>query len=44
MVEKLGVLNAERDPDDIYEQVTQIVEEVRQDLYDELSAANRSSR
>ena len=41
VVDQLGKLNADRDPDEIYEEVTKVVEEVRQELYDELSTTDR---
>jgi prevent-host-death family protein len=43
IVDKLRAQNAHRDPDEIYEEVTKIVEEVRQELYDEWQASGRSS-
>jgi PHD/YefM family antitoxin component YafN of YafNO toxin-antitoxin module len=44
VIDQLGKLNADRDPDDIYEEVTKVVEEVRQESYDEWRASTRGPR
>ncbi|HET9234820.1 MAG TPA: hypothetical protein VFP10_11825 [Candidatus Eisenbacteria bacterium] len=33
-VERIGARNADRDPDEIYREVTEVVEEVRQERYE----------
>jgi PHD/YefM family antitoxin component YafN of YafNO toxin-antitoxin module len=44
-VDRIRERNAEKDPDEIYRDVTEVVEEVRQERYErELAAAERRSR
>lgn len=42
-IRKLQARNAHRDPDEVYREVTKIVEEVRQELYEERLAASGGS-
>jgi prevent-host-death family protein len=44
VIDQLGKLNSDRDPDDIYEEVTKVVKEVRQETYDEWRASTRGPR
>jgi 3-deoxy-D-manno-octulosonic-acid transferase len=41
-IDEVRALNRDKSPDEIYQEVTKIVEEVRQEMYDEKSAGSGS--
>lgn len=44
VIDELRARNTDKDPDEVYREVTKIVEEVRQDMYDKEQKKSKRSR
>lgn len=44
VIDELRVRNTDKDPDEVYKEVTKVVEEVRQEMYDKEQKKSKRSR